>query len=645
MIQWIRWSVIGLLVMVVCTIAYLGPKSRQQVAQTPPNSQHPETTASQTSPSPQSKSANNRQPATYTANFKTDRPETLEEKLTANYNPAVDRWDTEVLTAAAKKQIKIISKMIEDPDLIDLEHTSPLVTDDFACQALRPADMTEVYSDGVFVLQRPVHQVPTDGNDPDEQSSGANSLIIGLRELTKAFDQTTGIRAHLKIFKINQTDTHFTTRIHFEASSQSDRRGVQVNGQWLANWTNPNDHADGLPRLLSLTTDLKEYEEITIHTKQGKLFVDCTESAIGRTPYHEQQVGRGVSDWAWQISVIENIFHTAYQGMAIGDVNGDHLEDLYICDVGGLPNRLYLQNPDGSLRDISVEAGVDFIDYTPAALLIDLDNDGDQDLALSMWPQIVLLENDGQARFTPRSYHDAVSHAASLAAADYDEDGDLDLYVMGYFSSDDTRQTPAPLPFQDANNGGTNALLRNEGDFQFTDVTAAVGMDQNNTRYTFAAAWEDYDNDGDLDLYVANDFGRNNLYRNNGKRFVDIAPQAGVEDIGTGMSVTWGDYDRNGWMDLYVSNMFSGAGNRITFQRKFEQGMAATTAADIQRVSRGNTLFKNAGDGSFFDASVSANVTMGRWAWASKFIDLTNNGWQDLVVTNGFVTHEDTGDL
>ena len=193
-------------------------------------------------------------------------------------------------------------------------------------------------------------------------------------------------------------------------------------------------------------------------------------------------------------------------------------------------------------------------------------------------------------------------------------------------------------------------MLENTGKWLFADITEAVGMNINNRRFSFAATWEDYDNDGDQDLYVANDFGRNNLYRNEliegeNRRFTDVAAQAGVEDISAGMSVSWGDYNRDGWTDLYVSNMFSAAGNRITFQRQFKPGTDDLSRKHLQRHARGNTLFEKSGKGTFKDVSLDAGVTMGRWAWGSGFTDINNDGWQDLYVTNGFFTAQDTEDL
>ena len=176
-------------------------------------------------------------------------------------------------------------------------------------------------------------------------------------------------------------------------------------------------------------------------------------------------------------------------------------------------------------------------------------------------------------------------------------------------------------------------------------MTESVGLNADNQRWSFSASWEDYDNDGDLDLYVANDYGRNCLYHNDNGRFTNVAKAAGVEDIASGMSACWGDYDRNGYMDIYIANMFSAAGNRITFQRKFQPGMSNPTKTLLQRAARGNSLFANSGDGTFVDVTVDAAVTMGRWAWGSLFVDLNNDGWDDLVVANGFLTSEDSGDL
>ncbi|MEE8142708.1 MAG: VCBS repeat-containing protein, partial [Planctomycetota bacterium] len=109
--------------------------------------------------------------------------------------------------------------------------------------------------------------------------------------------------------------------------------------------------------------------------------------------------------------------------------------------------------------------------------------------------------------------------------------------------------------------------------------------------------------------------------------------------------VTWSDYNHDGFMDLYVSNMFSSAGGRIAYQDNFQSGASSSVRALYRRHARGNSLFKNNGDGTFSDVSVKAGVTMGRWAWGAVFFDMNNDGLQDIFVPNGFITNEDSDDL
>src|SRR2546422_8453483 len=131
----------------------------------------------------------------------------------------------------------------------------------------------------------------------------------------------------------------------------------------------------------------------------------------------------------------------------------------------------------------------------------------------------------------------------------------------------------------------------NNRDGTFRDVTAEPGLNRNNTRYSFCCGWSDYTRDGWPDLYVVNDFGRKNLYRNNGDgTFTDIAPQAGVEDVGAGMSVCWFDYDNDGAEDLYVADMWSAAGERVSMQAIFQKNAPETVRALYRKHAMGNSL-------------------------------------------------------
>ena len=187
---------------------------------------------------------------------------------------------------------------------------------------------------------------------------------------------------------------------------------------------------------------------------------------------------------------------------------------------------------------------------------------------------------------------------------------------------------------------------RNDGVGKFTNATAEVGLDQNNTKFSLVSIWEDFDDDGDVDLYVANDFGTNNLYRNDNGHFVDVAMEVGAEDMAAGMGLSTADFDLDGDMDLLITNMFSSAGQRIVPQTDlFMQGQNQDVHQHYGRHARGNTLLANNGDGTFEDVTMAAGISVGGWSWGSKFVDFNNDGYADIYAPNGFITGPDTNDL
>ena len=299
-------------------------------------------------------------------------------------------------------------------------------------------------------------------------------------------------------------------------------------------------------------------------------FTEITDEVFGKIESFQQQISKDIDHWRGTLDAALGVQVYGHHGVSLGDYNGDGLDDLYISEPAGLPNRLYRNNGDGTFSDVTRAAGVDVLDDTSMSLFGDLDNDGDQDLIL-IGVEPLLFRNEGgkyafvaDAGLTPAPDQAAMLTGAALA--DYDLDGDLDLYVCAYDFWQAGSEYDAPTPYYDATNGPPNLLFRNRGDGTFEEVTAAAGLMEGNDRFSFAASWADYDNDGDPDLYVANDFGRNNLYRNNGDgTFRDVAAEAGLEDLAAGMSGSWGDYDNDGYLDLYVSNMWSSAGQRLTF--------------------------------------------------------------------------------
>ena len=434
------------------------------------------------------------------------------------------------------------------------------------------------------------------------------------------------IKALRKIkFKVTRVENR-TTHLHVEA----DRSGAEYSASWLTSWTDTKP-----PKLINLT--VKNFETII---SEGPWFHDVTNTVIGKNSRFEPQVLHGIDHWAQRITRIGDLSLAGHHGLAVGDVDGDGLEDLYVCDGGSLPNQLYLQQPDGTAKEVALDWGVAWLEDSRSALFVDLDNDGDQDLVVATIAMIAFAENLNNQAFKLRGGFPGAPYPFSLSAADFDLDGDLDIYTCIYGAGNQPKkrgfEASSPTPFNEAENGGRNILLSNLGGFQFGDVTREVGLDQNNTRWSFSASWEDYDRDGDPDLYVANDFGRNCLYQNNNGQFSNIARRAGVEDMAAGMSVSWGDSNRDGAPDLLIGNMFSSAGQRVSYQRNYEAGK--------KRMARGNTLFIASKDG-FQDASIASGITNGGWAWSSGFADLNNDGWQDLVITNGYLSNSRDDDL
>jgi hypothetical protein len=552
----------------------------------------------------------------------------------------VGRWSTEVFSDQAAEQLKQLQRLLESQLAISPTDVDFIAHPEFRCSDLVASDCAPVFQDASLHVQRATRPSAT------TKYHGAAGFADALRQLLAAFEHTANRRASFKVVRVEAAAPDTRTVVSFQLVGDSAKGILQHSATWECIWAAADtDTTDKPPRLRTVTLLA---EERTSGSAMD-LFRDCTEAVLHQAGSFQSQLMQGTDYWLSRIEQRYGIEASGWHGLAIGDVDGDGLDDLYVCQPGGLPNRLYQQQPDGSARDISSDAGVDFWDHSHAALFLDLDNDGDQDLVVATALGLLFLENDGRMRFRLRATKlcpEAMPF--TLAAADYDQDGDVDLFAACYsprMSAVTNGLLARPIPYHDANNGGRNCLFRNEGHWRFVDVTKQVGLDQNNRRFSLAAAWEDYDNDGDPDLYVANDYGRNNLYRNDGGRFTDVAQAAGVEDISAGMSVSWGDYNGDGQMDLYVSNMWSSAGQRVTYQRQFLPSTTEETRSNFRRHARGNSLFMNMGDGTFSDVSDDAGVTMGRWAWGSTFVDLNNDGREDLVVANGFITGEDTKDL
>jgi len=337
-------------------------------------------------------------------------------------------------------------------------------------------------------------------------------------------------------------------------------------------------------------------------------------------------------------------------GVAVGDADGDGCEDVVLAGSPELV--LYRSNCDGTFEDATVASGLPS-PYPAAAsgvVFFDYDNDGRADLYVAaVAGGDRLFRNVGEGRFVDVTASAGIPQeewGSMPVVADYDRDGFLDVYVsrMG------NHETRSPRPPYDARNGERGMLLRNRGDGTFRDVSRKAGVDS--PGWDMAAAWGDYDNDGWPDLYVANEFGLNRLFRNERDgSFSDRTDEAGVADGGSAMGVAWGDFEGDGDLDLFVSGMHSNSGWALfhpefptpipwyfRFLGLFTDEVQKKSDVITDQLSRGSTLFRNDGDGSFTDISDDAGVRDGQWGWAAEFLDYDNDGRLDVYAVNGFIT-------
>jgi len=539
-------------------------------------------------------------------------------------DPTHDGWDSEAAAEAMKYQL---GRLLEEGGE--------------SSAATMNAKATAV-SDTLRVIRRDDALIIARAEETDQPSSDLKDVVTWMLE---SLSQIGEPRVHIKIIQVNEDPASSTAL--YEAVAQGPQGSVQQTATFECRW---NTEEARQPKISEL--QIRDFEQVTITAPAGRWYVDETTAVMRSVPAFDRQLQHGLNHWSQRVERAHSMDDSVRNGLAIGDLNSDGLDDVYVCQGPGLPNLLLIQQADGTVRNVAAQAGVNWLDQTSSALILDLDNDSDQDIAIATHGGLLVMENEGSLTFKPRAQLGSRQcDSQSISAADYDNDGDLDLFLCVYRPA--RAGSRGDFVFHNATTGGRNRLFRNDiadqqqesgSKWTFTDVTAESGLANGATRYSLASGWEDFDLDGDQDLYVANDYGRNYLYRNDNGTFVDATESENLSDTGFGMSVSWGDANGDGKPDLYIGNMFSAAGNRITRQAAFQPGATETQRALYRRMAKGNSLFL-ATDSGFRDVSQLAGTEMGRWAWSSVFTDVDNDGWEDLLVANGYITTEDSNDL
>jgi hypothetical protein len=563
------------------------------------------------------------------------------EERETELDPSNDGWASEAFHAETQDQLTKLAAAMEAGELPEgiLVNGTEMVGG-----ALRPRSLSPVFERSGLRVLRSSKRAP-------ESPQAGGTLREGLEDLLKALREgESEVSVRFKQFQVSppkagQRESSSTVLYKAKATTSSTER-VQ-NATWEVAWIRSEE--EDLFQISAIR--LREFEEIELSrsaagesTEKELLFRDRTGDLLGAMP----RAGGLISYGANELS-LGAIYESGRSliGIALGDANGDGLDDVYAPQAKDLPNMFFLSQPDGSHREVAAESGLDWLDATAVAHFADFDNDGDQDLVLATRNRLVIHSNDGGTgrKFT-RVAEFPQADVSSLCAADYDGDGLLDLYVCNYLNSSESETVALADAIYNGTGGGMNRLYRNTGGITFVEVTKETGMDAEATRMSLAASWEDFDNDGDPDLYVANDFGPNCLYLNEGGMFTEIAAEVGADDPSTGMSITWGDLDRDGFMDACIGNMFSAAGNRVTSQAKFKEDLTKGLDAErIRYLARGNTLLMSKSAQRFDERSAEAGILNTQWTWGTLFGDFDNNGDLDMMAMNGFITGPVEDDL
>ncbi len=485
----------------------------------------------------------------------------------------------------------------------------------------------------------------------------------------------------------------FVTDVGFKASARlHDGRWAGIKAKQEVQWrrlsSDDNQPSWKIARWTLKKLETKVSPQKLFSESLAEVVRDPNQLDAARKGIHQRVVnefyrdGGQVRPWKYFTPISAN----QRPGISVVDVDRDGHDDLYVMVRRGR-NQLFRNRGDGTFEEVARQWGLDVEHFCSCGIFADFDNDGDADLMLGRsFERSLYLENTGH-RFERRkvsSSGDTLPYlVVSMSAADYNGDGLLDVYFSTYrpavlesivtdeseqvaeamedtpasggmgstardaaswtdefLSSDDARRLVSLAAANSSKDqfgrildqfGPPNVLLVNRGGGKFEVAPESEQLSL--WRNTLQSTWADFDEDGDPDLYVANDWAADHLLRNDGgKGFTDITEEMGTTEFGFAMGVSWGDYDRDGLQDIYVSNMYSKAGRRITAQ------IAELNPSYTHSVN-GNYLYRNTPAGFQLVSGLdppAITVAEAGWSWGGQFADFDNDGFLDLYVLSGY---------
>ncbi|MCC6679160.1 MAG: CRTAC1 family protein [Phycisphaerales bacterium] len=302
-------------------------------------------------------------------------------------------------------------------------------------------------------------------------------------------------------------------------------------------------------------------------------------------------------------------------GVSAIDFNKDGRQDFYICDSYMHEGHLLRANADGTYTDVGREAGVQNLGLAHMALAVDLDNDGYDDLVIlndssrytNEFPRSVIYRNNRDGTFTNVTIGSGFTPEdltfGGMTAGDYDKDGDLDLFVGGWYEY-------------------SAHLFRNDGGFKFTDVSGPANIHVPGNRSHWTPVFADFDNDGWQDIFAAVDFDEDYLLRNNRDgTFTDVSHAAGITHVYNDMGAAVADFDNDLDLDIYTTNITNFSNCTVPWGC--------------------NMLYKNNGDGTFTDGTREHGVGNTAWGWGDAFADIDLDGHLDLIAVGGWYVGEE----